>query len=140
MKCVSLNLKEDEVLSLIEHLGNQLIAKEKKEEVLSNAIRKIYAGLSDSNSGDSLEEIQTQVDKLNKRKDILMDLLLDGTIVKTDYSSKMNDITKQLSVLTNTSVRWPEPRTSRLSEMGITLWPRLVLNLSFSQTHNILIF
>ncbi len=108
MKCVSLNLKEDEVLSLIEHLGNQLIAKEKKEEILSNAIRKIYTGLSDSNSGESLEEIQIQKDKLNKRKDTLMDLLLDGTIAKSDYSSKMNNITKQLAVLNEKEIRIQE--------------------------------
>lgn len=99
MKCVSLNLKEDEILSLIEHLGNQLIAKEKTEEVLSNAIRKIYVGLSNSNSGESVENIHAQKEKLNKRKDTLMDLLLDGTISKSDYSSKMNDITKQLALL-----------------------------------------
>lgn len=99
MKCVSLNLKEDEVLSLIEHLGNQLIAKEKTEEVLSNAIRKIYVGLSDSNSGESIENIYAQKEKLNKRKDALMDLLLDGTISKSDYSSKMKDITKQIALL-----------------------------------------
>lgn len=60
MKCVSLNLKEDEVLSLIEHLGMQLIAKEKTDEVLSNAIRKIYEGLANSNSGENLEDIQMQ--------------------------------------------------------------------------------
>ena len=30
MKCTSLNLKEDEILSLIQKVGNQLIAKEKK--------------------------------------------------------------------------------------------------------------
>lgn len=99
MKCVSLNLKEDEILSLIEHLGNQLIAKEKTEEVLSNAIRKIYVGLSNSNSGESVENIHAQKEKLNKRKDTLMDLLLDGTISKSDYSSKMNDITKQIALL-----------------------------------------
>lgn len=110
MKCVSLNLKEDEVLSLIEHLGNQLIAKEKKEEVLSNAIRKIYVGLSNSNSGDNLEEVQLQMDKLNKRKDTLMDLLLDGTIAKSDYSSKMNDIAKQLVVLNEKKIRVQEKK------------------------------
>lgn len=110
VKCVSLNLKEDEVLSLIENLGNQLIAKEKKEEILNNAIRKIYAGLSDTNGGDSLEEIQSQKDKLNKRKDTLMDLLLDGTIAKTDYSSKMNDITKQLAILSEQEIRMQEKK------------------------------
>lgn len=110
MKCISLNLKEDEVLSLIEHLGKQLIAKEKAEEVLSNAIRKIYDGLSNTNSGDSLEEILAQKDRLNKRKGTLMDLLLDGTIAKSDYSSKMNDITKQLAVLNEKEIRVQEKR------------------------------
>lgn len=110
MKCVSLNLKEDEVLSLIEHLGNQLVAKEKREGVLSNAIRKIYQELSDSGSGDSLEEIRLQKDTLNKRKDILMDLLLDGTVAKADYSSKINDITKQLAVLNEREIRFQEKR------------------------------
>lgn len=110
MKCVSLNLKEDEVLSLIEHLGKQLIAKEKAEEVLSNAIRKIYDGLSNTNSGDSLEEILAQKDRLSKRKGTLMDLLLDGTIAKSDYSSKMNDITKQLAVLNEREIRVQEKR------------------------------
>ena len=110
MKCVSLNLKEDEVLSLIEHLGNQLIAKEKKEEVLSNAIRKIYTGLSNSNSGESLEEIQTQKEKLSRRKDTLMDLLLDGTISKSDYSTKVNDITKQISLLNEKEIKMQEKR------------------------------
>lgn len=110
MKCVSLNLKENEVLSLIEHLGNQLIAKEKKEEVLSNAIRKIYTGLSNSNSGESLEEIRAQKEKLSRRKDILMDLLLDGTIAKADYSSIVNDITKQISLLNEKEIKIQEKR------------------------------
>lgn len=110
MKCVSLNLKEDEVLSLIEHLGNQLIAKEKTEEVLSNAIRKIYAGLSDSNSAEGLEDIQEQKKKLHKRKDTLMDLLLDGTISKADYSSKVNDISKQIAILSEKEIKVQEKK------------------------------
>jgi DNA invertase Pin-like site-specific DNA recombinase len=105
MKCVSLNLKEDEVLSLIEHLGMQLIAKEKTDEVLSNAIRKIYEGLANSNSGENLEDIQMQKKKLHKRKDTLMDLLLDGTIAKSDYSSKMSDIAKQLATLNEKEIK-----------------------------------
>ena len=108
MKCVSLNLKEDEVLFLIEHLGDQLIAKEKKEEVLSNAIRKIYEGLSNSNGSESIEDIQAQKEKLNKRKDNLMDLLLDETISKSDYSSKVNDISDQLAALSEKEIRVQE--------------------------------
>ena len=105
MKCVSLNLKEDEVLSLIEHLGDRLIEKEKREEVLSNAIKKIYEGLSNSCSKESIEDIKSQKDRLNKRKDTLMDLLLDGTIAKADYSSKINDITKQIAALSEKEIR-----------------------------------
>lgn len=96
MKCVSLNLKEDEILSLIEHLGNKFIADEKKEEVLSNAINKIYLGLSGAGSTERIEDIQSQKEKLNRKKDILMDYLLDGTITKSDYSSKIEDISQQL--------------------------------------------
>lgn len=110
MKCASLNLKENEILSLIEWLGEQLIAKEKKEEVFSNAIRKIYAGLSDSYSGENIEDIQLQKEKLNKRKDTLMDLLLDGTISKADYSSKVNDITKQIAVLNGREAKAQEKK------------------------------
>ncbi|MBD5470754.1 MAG: recombinase family protein [Lachnospiraceae bacterium] len=110
MKCVSLNLKEDEILFLIERLGNQLIAKERKDELLSNAIRKIYAGLSNANSGESIEEIQTQKEKLNKRKDALVDYLLDGTITKSDYSSKMDDITKQITALDEKETRIQEKK------------------------------
>lgn len=109
-KCVSLNLKEDEILSLVERLGSQLIAKEKKEEVLSSAIRKIYDGLSGSYSGESMEDIQSQKEKLNKRKDTLMDLLLDGTILKTDYSVKLNDISKQIAVLNEKEIRLKEKK------------------------------
>ena len=110
MKCVSLNLKEDEVLSLIEHLGKQLIAKEKTEEVLSLAIKKIYEGLSNSCSTENIEDIKSQKDKLNKRKDTLMDLLLDGTIAKADYSSKINDITKQIAALNEKEIRMQEKK------------------------------
>ena len=110
MKCVSLNLKEDEVLSLIEHLGRQLITKEKTEEVLSNAIRRIYDGLSNTNSGETLEDIQTQKEKLSRRKDALMDLLLDGTIAKTDYSIKMNDITKKIATLNEKEIKLQEKK------------------------------
>lgn len=99
MKCVSLNLKEDEVFSLIEKLGNGLIAKEKKDEVLSNAISKIFMTLSNSNEEKGAEDIQYQKEKLNRKKDALMDFLLDGTITKADYSSKIEDITEQLAIL-----------------------------------------
>lgn len=105
MKCVSLNLKEDEILSLIEHLGRQLVAKEKAEEALSRAIRKIYEVLASADSQEGLTDIQSQREKLNKKKDMLMDLLLDGTIAKSDYSSKMSDITKQLLFLDEKEVR-----------------------------------
>lgn len=110
MKCVSLNLKEDELLSFIEHLGSQLIDKEKKEEVLGNAIRKIYEGLSGSNSGESIEDIQSKKEKLNKRKDTLMDLLLDGTIGRSDYLFKMNDIAKQMELLNEKEIKIQEKK------------------------------
>ena len=110
MKCVSLNLKEDEIFSLIEHLGKRLITKEKTEEVLSNAIGKIYAGLTNSNSGETLEDIQSQKEKLNKRKETLVDLLLDGTVAKSDYSSKMNDILKQISLLNEKEIKIQEKK------------------------------
>lgn len=109
-KCVSLNLKEEELLTLIEHLGNQLIAKETKEEVLSNAIRKIYGALSDSNGVERLEDIQSQIERLNKRKDALMDLLLDGTISKADYTSKINDIAKQIASLNEKEIKAKEKK------------------------------
>lgn len=119
MKCVSLNLKEDEILSLVEQLGNQLIAKEKKEEVLSNAIKKIYTGLSNAN-GDYIEDIQAQKERLSKRKDALMDLLLDGTIAKSDYSLKMNELTKQIALLNEKETRIQEKK-----EENIELFERL---------------
>ena len=70
MKCASLNLKEDEILSLIQKMGSQLIAREKKEEVLSNAILKIYESLTTVDHRESIDDIQTQIEKLEKRKDI----------------------------------------------------------------------
>ena len=99
MKCVSLNLKEDEIKSLIEHVGSRLIDKEKKEEVLTNAIDKIFTELSNNNGKGSIEDIQSQKDKLIRRKDTLMELLLDGTITKADYTSKTEEIDEQLSIL-----------------------------------------
>lgn len=110
MKCASLNLKEDEILSLVERLGNQLIEKEKKEKALSNAIRKIYERLADSKDGESIEDIRLRKEKLNKRKDTLMDLLLDGTITKSDYSSKTDDITRQIVLLNEKEIKAQEKR------------------------------
>ena len=99
MKCISLNLKEDEIKSFIEHLGQRLIDTEKKEEVLSNAINKIFTELSSNNGKESIEDIQCQKDKLNQRKDKLMDFLLDGIITKDDYTAKTEAIKEQLSIL-----------------------------------------
>ncbi len=108
MKCTSLNLKEDEILSLIQKVGNQLIAKEKKEEVLSNAIMKIYETLTIVESRESVEDIQAQLEKLNNRKDILMDFLLDGTITKMDYVSKIDSITEQITLLNEKKIKVQE--------------------------------
>ena len=99
MKCVSLNLKEDEIMSMIEKLGDQLIAKEKKEEVLSSAISKIYETIANVDNKETIEDIQAQIEKLNNRKNTLMDFLLDGTITKRDYSSKIDNLTEQISLL-----------------------------------------
>jgi len=105
MKCVSLNLKEDEILSVIEKLANQLIAKEKKEEVLSSAITKIYETLTNVENKENIEDTQAQIEKLNNRKNTLMDFLLDGTITKRDYSLKIDDIVEQLSLLNEKKVK-----------------------------------
>lgn len=110
MKCVSLNLKEDEILSLIENLGNQLIAKEKKEEVLSNAITKIYETLTTADNKENVDDIQAQIEKLNNRKDTLMDFLLDGTITKRDYSSKIDNITEQIALLNEKRMKVQEKK------------------------------
>lgn len=98
-KCVSLNLKEDEIKSLIEHIGQRLIDNEKKEEVLTNAINKIFVELSNHSGAEGMDSILSQKDKLIRRKDALMDLLLDGTITKNDYASKSKVIQEQFSVL-----------------------------------------
>ncbi len=105
MKCASLNLKEDEILSLIQKMGSQLIAKEKKEEVLSNAILKIYESLTTVDHRESVDDIQMQIKKLEKRKDTLMDFLLDGTITKIDYASKIDHITEQITLLNEKKVK-----------------------------------
>lgn len=99
MKCVSLHLKEDEIMSLIEQLGNQFIAKETKEEILSSAITKICETLTNADNKENIEDIQTKIEKLNNRKDALMDFLLDGTITKRDYTSKIDNLTEQISLL-----------------------------------------
>ncbi len=99
MRCTSLNLKEDEILSLIGQLGNELIEKERKEEVLSNAIHKIFMDLSGDNNHETLEDIQLQKEKINRKKDMLMDCLLDGTITKQDYSVKAEEINEKLALL-----------------------------------------
>lgn len=105
MKCVSLNLKEDEIFSLIEMLGNELIAKEKRDKVLSNAINKIFMTLSNTDDEKEIEDIQLKKEKLKKRKDTLMELLLDGTITKSDYSLKMQDITEQIAIVDKKEIK-----------------------------------
>lgn len=104
MKCASLNLKEDEILSLIERLGNTLVANEKREEVLSNAIHKIYTGLFGTSTEADLESFQSQKEKLDRRKDMLLDYLLDGTITKAEYASKTEDITNQIHMLSEKEI------------------------------------
>lgn len=101
MKCTSLNLKEDEVLSLIAQLGNELIEKERKEDVLSNALHKIFMDLSGDNKNETIEDVQLQREKFNRKKDMLMECLLDGTITKQDYSAKVKEINEKLAILDN---------------------------------------
>ncbi len=113
-KCASLNLKEDEVLFLIERIGNQLIAEETREEVLRKAILKIHAALSgNANIGESIEDIQAQKEKLGRRKDTLMDFLLDGTITKSDYTAKMDDMAKQIALLNEKEIRVQEKKEEK---------------------------
>ena len=120
MKCTSLNLKEDEILSLVRKIGNQLIAKEKKEEVLSNAIGKIYESLINVDSKEKIEDIQAQIEKLNQKKDTLMEFLLDGTITKHDYSTKIENITEQITLLNAKKIKMQEK-----SEENEALYARL---------------
>ncbi len=108
MKCTSLNLKEDEILSLIQKIGNQLIEREKKEEVLSNAIGKIFESLVNIDSKENIEDIQTQIEKLNQKKDALMEFLLDGTITKFDYTTKIDTITEQITSLNAKKIKMQE--------------------------------
>lgn len=108
MKCTSLNLKEDEILSLIQKIGNQLIEREKKEEVLSNAIGKIFESLVNIDSKENIEDIQTQIEKLNQKKDALMEFLLDGTITKFDYTTKIDTITEQITSLNAKKMKMQE--------------------------------
>ena len=85
-------------------MGNTLVANEKREEVLSNAIRKIYTGLSGTSTETDLESIQSQKEKLDRRKDMLLDYLLDGTITKAEYASKTEDIINQIHRLSEKEI------------------------------------
>ena len=69
---------------------------------------KIYETLTIVESRESVEDIQAQLEKLNNRKDILMDFLLDGTITKMDYVSKIDSITEQITLLNEKKIKVQE--------------------------------
>ncbi len=98
-KCASMHLKEADLLSFLEQAGRQLLAEDRIEQLLSRCIRIIYERLSDSGRKAEPEDIRRQTEQLRKRKETLMDLVLDGTITRSDYRSRMEDITRQLTML-----------------------------------------
>ena len=97
-KCVSLNLKEDELLDVINRIGDRLWNEEQQEVVINKVLHKIVDMLL-SNNGKKNIDFDAKIQTMEKRKSKLVDLFLDGSIAKEIYQSKLDEISCDLKTL-----------------------------------------
>lgn len=98
-KCASLNMKEEEILNLLQQIGDDVIPQDKKDTVLAECLERIASALESDERTFNIESIDEELERLTVRKDNLMDLLLDGTITKEDYTEKINKIGNRIKEL-----------------------------------------
>lgn len=97
-KCVTLNLKEDEILGILGQIGKAFVNDTEQREILNNALERIISALIGQKTVNT-ESIHNQIERLEKSKQDLLEFLLDGTIEKKDYKIKQDGINEKINRL-----------------------------------------
>lgn len=106
--CNSLRLKEEEIYGVLAKIGNAVLDKSKKKELSERVLDKIFAILNTDDSAQQLEKLKDEKKQLLKRKDKLLELLLDGILNREDYQRHMRECEDRLSALEVTEERIKE--------------------------------
>lgn len=95
--CDTLRLKEEEIYSILEKIGNTIFSQEEQSSLLDDILNKISELMDQEEITKKINLLQVNKSELMKKKQMLLDLLLDSTICKSDFVTKTNDIQQKIS-------------------------------------------
>lgn len=95
--CDTLRLKEEEIYSLLEKIGSTIFSQEEQKCILNDILNKISVLMEQEEVTKKISMLQENKSKLIKKREMLLDLLLDTTICKSDFVTKTNDIEQNIS-------------------------------------------
>lgn len=115
--CSAENLSEDKLMETLEKACSQYykIMYESKDEMIEQAISMIKTVLSENNGSDKIKELKSKLNKLNHKKDHLLDKLTDGVITDDDFKRVNTRLEKEIEEITN-ELRLLEAKIGSLEE------------------------
>lgn len=99
--CDNIHLEEEIVFGLLEQLTTKYyhMQQQEKEGIIQKAIQLLERALQKHDFDGSMDRLEDQEKLLHKRKDLLLEKLLDGIISDTDYREKSESIEKKMEEL-----------------------------------------
>lgn len=99
--CDNINLEEELVFEVLEQLAAKYyqMQQQEKDGIIQKAIQMLEQALKKDDSGAGIERLEEQERTLYKRKELLLEKLLDGIISDADYKEKNNSLEKSLKEL-----------------------------------------
>lgn len=99
--CDSIHLEEEIVVGLLEQLAVKYyhIQQQEKDGIIQKAVQLLEQTLQNNDSGMSMARLEEQENAMHKRKDLLLEKLLDGIISDEDYREKSSSIEKKVDEL-----------------------------------------
>ncbi|MGL5676415.1 MAG: recombinase family protein [Cellulosilyticaceae bacterium] len=101
--CTSHLVKEEALKEAILKDLNDMIAQLQVEASKSTKQTRIQQHIATLTK--AIDQSQKKIDKLNQNKSKMLDLLIDGIILKEDYTAKMDEIASEINVLTSTRMK-----------------------------------
>ena len=101
LSCTNQNVSEDKLMCLLEETSEKYFSNifSDNESIINRSLELVKRMLDEKDSGRQLEKLKKELEKQNKKKDVLFGKLMDQVIDDNDfkkYTEKINDEIKDL--------------------------------------------
>ena len=93
--CDNIHLKNSGLIKMVDDLAHNMFKTTEKDSLINQIMNVLKRVLLNSGSKNQKENLQKNLKELSRKKELLLDKLLEGVVSDTDYQKKIAELTRK---------------------------------------------